>query len=92
MSSLQSNPATDTLSWREWRGLLELANARKDFEPLAMRAGVGPVVAERLVAKGLAEMGPSAPRFNREAFPVGYRLTDLGRDFLERGREPNLRK
>jgi hypothetical protein len=88
MSPSPSNPTLETLSWREWRAVLELAKARNDFEPLAMRSGVGPIVAERLVGKGLAEIGPSAPRFNRAAFPIGYRLTDLGRHFLGRGRAP----
>lgn len=88
MSPSPSDPTLETLSWREWRAVVELAKAGKDFEPLAMRSGIGPIVAERLVGKGLAEIGPSAPRFNRSAFPVGYRLTALGIHFLDRGRAP----
>lgn len=76
------------LTLREWRALGELAKAGTELEPLAMRANIGPIVAERLVSLGLAEMGPSAGRFNREAFPIGYRLSRLGQLFLRRGRKP----
>ena len=79
---------TLSLTAREWRALGELAKAKNDLEPLAMRANIGPIVAERLVTLGLAEMGPSAPRFNREAFPIGYRLSRLGQLVLRRGRKP----
>jgi hypothetical protein len=76
------------LTGREWRAVGELAKAKMDFEPLAMRANIGPIVIERLVQYGIAEVGPSAPRFNQSAFPIGYRLSRLGRMVLARGRKP----
>lgn len=75
-----------TLSLREWRAVGELAQAGDDLEPLAMRKNVGPIVVKRLVTLGIAEMGPSAARFSREAFPIGYRLSRLGQMILRRGR------
>ena len=80
------------LTGRQWRAVGELAKAKMDFEPLAMRVNIGPIVIERLIQLGIAEVGPSAPRFNQAAFPIGYRLTRLGRMILARGRMPEKRK
>lgn len=41
----------------EWCGLQQLLNATSEFEPLAKRARLGPVIADRLVAMKLAEKG-----------------------------------
>ena len=76
------------LTHREWRAVQELSKAYGDFEPLAMRNRIGPITAAGLVRKGLAESGRVAPRFNRAAFPVGYRLTSLGWKVMKRGRRP----
>jgi hypothetical protein len=79
---------TAVLSNREWRAVQELSKAYGDFEPLAVRNRIGPITAAGLVRKGLAESGRSAPRFNRAAFPTGYRLTTLGWKVMKRGRKP----
>jgi hypothetical protein len=80
--------ATVTLSGREWRAVLELSNAYGDFEPLAMRRGIGPIALERLIEMGLVEKGRTPDRFDRKSFPVGYRLADRGWKVMKRGRKP----
>jgi hypothetical protein len=80
--------AQEALSAREWRAVQELSKAFGDFEPLAMRDRIGPLTAKSLLEKGLAEMGPSEPRFDRATFPIGYRLTGLGWKIMRRGRKP----
>ena len=54
---------TMVLDHREWQGLKQLSNAMGDFEPLAKRARLGPVVADRLVALRLAEKGEATERY-----------------------------
>lgn len=72
-----------TYTLEEWQGLTghdkqaikKLRAALNDFEPLAKFAGLGPKMVESLIAKGLAEAGPSSrPAVAAE----GYRLTDKG--------------
>jgi hypothetical protein len=60
-----------TLDTEERFGIQELATVLGEFEPLAKRRRLGKDVAERLVAKGLAERGAGKP--------TGYRLSELGR-------------
>lgn len=48
-------PSIITLDHNEWRGVQQLSNALTEYEPLAKRARLGLVVAQRLVEKGLAE-------------------------------------
>jgi hypothetical protein len=76
-----------SLDGHEWRGLNKLADSLSDFEPLAKRSHLGPVVAERLVALGLAEKGPCLEQYFG-GDEVGYRLNELGWKFLDRGRWP----
>jgi hypothetical protein len=80
--------STVTLSGREWRAILELSKAYGEFEPLAMRSGIGPLALERLMEMGLVEKGRTADRFDRRTFPVGYRLADRGWKVMKRGRRP----
>lgn len=80
--------ASETLDQHEWRGVDELANALVDFEPLSKRGRLGATVAERLVARGLAEKGPCSDRYRGV---IGYRLTDLGWKVKDRGRHPRRR-
>lgn len=72
------------LGANDWRGVGELANALSKFEPLAKRANLGPIVADRLVLQGLAEKGFSQRYGGQE----GYRLTTFGWKVHERGRFP----
>ena len=65
-----------SLDAHEWRGVQELAKALNDLEPLAKRARLGEVVAERLVSLGLAEKGRSsspARRFDGKRTNSGCR-------------------
>jgi hypothetical protein len=76
------------LTAREWRGVGELSKAYGEFEPLAARELLGPIVLERLLAMGVVEKGPTPARFDRRTFPIGYRLTALGWKVMKRGRRP----
>jgi hypothetical protein len=76
-----------SLDGHEWRRLNKLADALSDFEPLAKQSYLGPIVAERLVAMGLAEKGPCLEQYSR-GDEVGYRLSELGWKFLDRGHWP----
>jgi hypothetical protein len=75
-----------SLDAHEWRGVQELAKALNDLEPLAKRARLGEVVAERLVSLGLAEKGRSSSPYAGIGMTTGYRLTELGWKVKERGR------
>ncbi len=75
----------------EWRGLLKLVDAMDLLEPLAKRPGLGPVIAERLVRLGLTESGPPCPAYAARGFTVGYRLSALGDQIVQRGRWPSHR-
>lgn len=78
--------ATVDLDAHEWRGVLQLAEAIGEFEPLAKRGKLGEAVAERLVTDGLAEKGPTSDRYTSIDMPIGYRLSSLGWKVKERGR------
>lgn len=80
--------ATISLDALEWRGILELANAIDEFEPLAKRGNLGETVANRLVSIGLAETGLATSRYGSIGLASGYRLTALGWRVKERGRHP----
>lgn len=80
--------ATMVLDPHEWRGLQQLSNAMSDFEPLARRARLGPLVADRLVALTLAEKGEVTERYVGIGYETGYRLSELGWAMLDRGRFP----
>ncbi len=71
------------LDAHEWLGVCELAKALGEFEPLSKRGNLGPIIANRLVALGLAEKG-----FSQRYDSQGYRLTDLGWKVRDRGRSP----
>ena len=75
------------------RRRLQLANALDDFEPLAKRAKLGEVVAERLVKIGVAEKGQCSDRYASigMTFRLIYRLSELGWRVKERGRQPRQR-
>jgi hypothetical protein len=66
----------------------QLAKSFSHFEPLARRVRLGPIIADRLVSMGLAEIGPAEPPYVKCG--DGYRLTKLGWKVLDRGRRPNL--
>jgi hypothetical protein len=74
------------LGARERRGLVALADAGFDLEPLHKRANIGPIVAERLVNFGLAEKRPCSDRYASIGLPDGYRLSELGWRVKERAR------
>jgi hypothetical protein len=76
------------LTTREWRAVGELSRAYGEFEPVEMRDRIGPVALGRLLEMGVAERGPTPARFDRRAFPIGYRLTSLGWKVMKRGRKP----
>jgi hypothetical protein len=76
------------LTAREWRAVGELSRAYGEFEPVELRDHVGPIALARLIEMGVAERGPTPPRFDRRAFPVGYRLSPLGWKVMKRGRAP----
>jgi hypothetical protein len=76
------------LDAHEWRGVQQLSNAVDALEPLAKRGNLGKIVADRLVALGLAECGPVIERYRTTDSEQGYRLNDLGWKVLERGRYP----
>jgi hypothetical protein len=79
------------LDANEWSGIGQLANAQSQFEPLAKRGKLGMATADRLVALGLAEKGPSSERYASIGMPIGYRLSELGRHVQERGQRPRRR-
>ncbi|WP_242076356.1 hypothetical protein [Brevundimonas diminuta] len=83
---------TLVLDHNEWRGLKQLSNAMSEFEPLAKRARLGPVIADRLVAMTLAEKGDVSERYVGIGYEVGYKLTELGWAVLYRGRRPHSRR
>lgn len=83
---------TMVLDPHEWRGVQQLSNAMSDFEPLAKRARLGSVVADRLVALTLAEKGDATERYVGIGYEQGYRLSDLGWAILDRGRFPRARR
>jgi hypothetical protein len=76
------------LTAREWRAVGELSRAYGEFEPVELRDHVGPVALARLIEMGVAERGPTPARFDRRAYPVGYRLSPLGWKVMKRGRAP----
>ena len=78
----------ERLDAHEWRGLLSLKSALSDFEPLAKRTGLGFIIADRLVAKGLAEKGNCSARYQSIGMTTGYRLSVLGWTIADRGRWP----
>lgn len=80
--------ANEALSAHQWRGLKDLASALSDMEPLAKRGNLGEVVAEQLVALGLAERGPCIERYAAIGYDIGYRVSELGWKVLDRGRWP----
>ena len=80
------------LDANEWRGVGQLANALHELEPLAKRGNLGEVVADRLVKMGLAERGPTSDRYQSIGMRVGYRLSELGWKFVDRGRYPRRRR
>lgn len=82
----------ESLDAHEWRGVCQLVNALNDFEPLAKRARLGEVVAERLVSLGLVEKGPVVDRYRWTDDTVGYRLTELGWKVKDRGRHPRRKR
>jgi hypothetical protein len=84
--------AETVLDAHEWRGIGELANAISIFEPLNKRGNLGEVVADRLVALGLAEKGRSSDRYFAIGLTVGYRLSPLGWKVKDRGRFPRHRR
>src|SRR5688572_18749108 len=65
----------------DWRSLQFLGRSSRDLEPLS--ASLNFVVATRLLEMRLAERG----RINvsDEAYPMGYRITALGKAVLKRG-------
>jgi len=84
--------AETALDAHEWRGIGQLANALSIFEPLAKRGNLGEVVADRLVAMGLAEKDRSSDRYFGIGMKVGYRLSTLGWKVKERGRYPRRQR
>lgn len=83
---------TLVLDHNELRGLQQLSNAMSEFEPLAKRARLGPVIADRLVAMKLAEKGEVSERYIGIGYEVGYKLSELGWAVLDRGRWPRSRR
>ena len=83
---------TLVLDHNELRGLQQLSNATSEFEPLAKRARLGPVIADRLVAMKLAGKGEVSERYFGIGYEVGYKLSELGWAVLDRGRRPHSRR
>ena len=68
----------EKLSDGEFKALNLLVKASSSFEPLDARPGLSEVMADRLVALGLAEKGDCCYRWLDLSYSVGYRLTHLG--------------
>ena len=59
------------------RGLKTLSLAGRNFEPIAPR-GISSIVADKLVALGLAQRGECRQRMQELGYETGYRLTMVG--------------
>lgn len=73
MAATFSQEEWNVIGSHERRALRRLANAGSDFETTGKLAGISDIMADKLVALGFAEKGPTMWRNE-----VGYRLTDKG--------------
>jgi hypothetical protein len=75
----------NSLRLSQWRALRAFKDATEEFEPLSKRERIDAGTLDQLLIFGLAEAGPTSPRFDPDYGPTGYRLSALGRQVLDRG-------